>query len=188
MTRALVPLATGFEEIEAVTIIDVLRRAEVEVTVAGLTPGVLVGSRGIKIEPDVSLEGLAADGFDLIVLPGGLAAAEALMADERVLDLVRAHLAAGRTTAAICAAPMVLAAAGVEEGLEVTSHPSVRDRLGRATVKGAPRVIRSGNVITSQGPGTAMEFALALVAVLKGDEVQIALASAMVVSATAPGA
>jgi len=182
MKKVLVPLADGFEEIEAVTVIDVLRRAELEVVVAGLTEGVLVGSRGVRVEPDTTLDRVDPTGFDVVVLPGGLAGAEAMMADERVLDLVRAHRAAGRTTAAICAAPMVLAAAGVEEGLEVTSHPSVRARLGRASVRDAPRVVRSGDVLTSQGPGTAMEFALALVADLAGEDVKDALAAAMVVS------
>lgn len=182
MIRVLLPLATGFEEIEAVTVIDVLRRADLEVTVAGLTPGVLTGSRGIKVEPDTTLDQIDSSGFDVLVLPGGLGGAEAMMADERVLALVRAQRAAGRTTAAICAAPMVLAAAGVEEGLEVTSHPSVRDRLGRASVRATPRVVRSGDVVTSQGPGTAMEFALALVEDLRGSEVRDALADSMVVS------
>ena len=182
MKKVLVPLAAGFEEIEAVTVIDVLRRAELEVVVAGLTPGVLTGSRGVKVEPDTTLDQVDPAAFDVVVLPGGLGGTEAMMADERVLDLVRAHRAAGRTTAAICAAPMVLAAAGVEEGLEVTSHPSVRERLGRASVRDAPRVVRSGDVLTSQGPGTAMEFALALVADLVGEDVKDALAAAMVVS------
>ncbi len=181
MTRVLMPLADGFEEIEAVTVIDVLRRADIEVIVAGLAPGVRTGARGIRVEPDTDLGALGEQTFDLVVLPGGLGGTEAMMADERVLALVRAQRAAGRPLAAICAAPMVLAAAGVEEGLELTSHPSVRAELGRASVRDSPRVLHCGGVITSQGPGTAMEFALSLVEELVGLEVRQGLERAMVV-------
>jgi 4-methyl-5(b-hydroxyethyl)-thiazole monophosphate biosynthesis len=178
----LVPLASGFEEIEAVTIVDVLRRAGLDVTVAGLAGGVLEGSRGIRVQPDTTLDRVDARSFDAIVLPGGMGGATALAADERVLAALRAHHAAGRLTAAICAAPMVLARAGLVEGTRVTSHPSVRDRLAGATVCAEPRVLREGNVLTSQGPGTAMEFALALVRELVGDAKAEELARAMVVA------
>lgn len=180
MTRVLVPLAAGFEEIEAITVIDVLRRAEVEVVVAGLEAGVLNGSRGIKVEPDTTLDAVDTESFDMVVLPGGIGGTMAMIEDERVLDLLRTQLSAGRRAAAICAAPMVLAAAGVEEGLEVTSHPSVRERLGRASVRDT-RVVRSGSVMTSQGPGTSMEFALALVEDLCGALKRDELASGMCV-------
>ena len=105
-----------------------------------------------------------------------------LAEDERVLAIVRALHASSRPTAAICAAPLVLAAAGVEQGLELTSHPSVRGRLGAATVVDAPRVVKSGCVTTSQGPGTAIEFALSLVADLVGSEKAEELRSAMLVA------
>lgn len=182
MTRVLLVLAPGFEEIEAVTVIDVLRRADLEVVVAGLGEGSITGSRGVRIEPDTTLDQLDGGEFELLVLPGGLGGTEAMMGDGRVLELVRARRAAGQRTAAICAAPMVFAAAGVEEGLELTSHPSVRDRLGRARVRDAPGVVRCEEVVTSQGPGTAMEFALALVEDLCGPAARQALAEAMVVS------
>ncbi len=186
MTQVLLPLATGFEEIEAVTVIDVLRRAEIEVTVAGLIPGPLVGSRGIRLHPDTTLDEVDPNGFDLVVLPGGLGGTEAMMADPRLLDLLRAHRAAGRTIAAICAAPMVLVAAGLEEGVRVTSHPSVRGRLGRAAVAEedlqGPAVVEDSGFITSQGPGTAMEFALYLVEHLAGPQLRASLAAAMIVN------
>ena len=182
MTQSiLIPLAEGFEEIEAVTMIDVLRRAELDVTVAGLAPGSVTGSHGIVIEPDRLLADLDLDSFDVVCLPGGMGGTLQMMEDERLLECLRRSHAQGKTTAAICAAPMVLARAGIEAGHAMTSHPGVRDRLGAAEVRDAPRVVRSGSVLTSQGPGTAMEFALALVAEVVGQAVSDELAGAMVV-------
>jgi len=179
--RILVPLADGFEELEAVAIVDVLRRAELDVTVAGLSERP-TGRSGIPVEPDAQLGELDLDGFTMVVLPGGLGGTEALMADERILALIRRLHDEGRRTAAICAAPMVLAKAGVIEGVEVTAHPSVHGLLGGAIVHAAARVVRSGPIVTSQGPGTAIEFALALVEDLRGPEMAEALARAMCVA------
>ena len=182
--RVLVPLAAGFEEIEAVTVIDVLRRAELEVVVAGLEPGPVRGSHGIELVPDTELGAVDPAGVHVLVLPGGMPGTKHLQEDERVLELVRHLTEAGRPVGAICAAPLVLAAAGVEEGLELTSHPSVRGELGAAAVLDAPRVVQSGSVTTSQGVGSALEFALELVRQLRGARVAGELARAMVV----PGA
>jgi 4-methyl-5(b-hydroxyethyl)-thiazole monophosphate biosynthesis len=168
--RILVPLADGFEEIEAVTVIDVLRRADLEVTVAGLKPGSVRGSHGIVLTPDAELGALDLNQFTMIVLPGGMPGTRNLMADERVLALVRRLHAEGKRTAAICAAPLVLHAAGVIRGVAVTSHPSVQKELAGALVKDSPRVLQTGTVITSQGAGTALEFALALVGDLLGSK------------------
>jgi 4-methyl-5(b-hydroxyethyl)-thiazole monophosphate biosynthesis len=179
--RVLVPLATGFEEIEAVTIVDVLRRAGVEVVLAGITPGVLVGARGIAVRPDTTFDAVDVADFDVIVLPGGLAGTEGMMADERVLAAVRSMQADGRLVAAICAAPMVLERAGVVAGKRVTAHPSVHDKLGSAVVCAEARVLTDGRLVTSQGPGTAMEFALALVRELVGEAEARRIAGAMVV-------
>ena len=178
--RILVPLAEGFEEIEAVTIVDVLRRAELEVTVAGLVPGPVRGSHGIPVTPDAHLGDLDTLTFTMVVLPGG-PGTKNLAQDERVLAVVRRLAAEGQRTAAICAAPLVLHAAGVIEGVPVTSHPSVRGKLPGAIVRDRPRVVRSGPIVTSQGAGTAMEFALALVADLRGEARAAELAAAMVV-------
>jgi len=178
--RILVPLAEGFEEIEAVTIIDVLRRAGLDVTVAGLEPGPVTGSHGIPVTPDAHLGALDSGSFTMIVLPGGMPGTRRLAGDERVLALVRRLNAQGRRTAAICAAPLVLHAAGVLGGVPVTSHPSVHGELGGAIVRAEDRVVRSGAVTTSQGVGTALEFALALVADLCGGARAAELARAMV--------
>ncbi|MEM7310187.1 MAG: DJ-1 family glyoxalase III [Planctomycetota bacterium] len=183
--RVLVPLAEGFEEMEAVCIIDVLRRADIEVLVAGLEPGPVRGAHGITLGVDLALDEVDAESLDAVALPGGMPGTLGLMEDERVLALLRRLHAAGRPTAAICAAPMVLEAAGLVDGVEVTSHPAVRHRLGAAQVLAAPRVVRSGNVWTSQGPGTAIEFALALVEELCGPEPARELGEAMLVAVPA---
>lgn len=162
------PLAEGFEEIEAVTIIDVLRRAGVEVRVAGLAPGPVRGSHGITLATDCDLDEVEAASLRMLVLPGGMPGSRHLAQDARVLALVRALEASGRTVAAICAAPTVLAAAGVLAGRQATAYPSVQSQLAGAEVQAQARVVRSGPLVTSQGVGTALEFALELVAELAG--------------------
>jgi len=181
--RVLVPLAEGFEEIEAVAVVDVLRRAEVEVVVAGLTGKRVLGAHGIAVEADALLAEVDATTFDMLVLPGGMPGTTNLMADARVVAAVRELHARGRTTAALCAAPRVLAAAGVLAGREVTSHPSVRGMLAPAEVRASPRVIRSGTIVTSQGPGTAIEFALELVRELCGPARAEELSAGMIAGA-----
>ena len=185
--RILVPLATGFEEIEAVAIVDVLRRAELDVVMASLEPGPVEGAHGICVEPDAWIDEVDLDAVDAIVLPGGMPGTRALMENERVLGLVRRLADEGRITAAVCAAPLVLAAAGVVSGATITSHPAVREELseGDAEVVDTLRVVESGHLITSQGPGTSIEFALALVARLAGSEVVERLREAMLVHAPA---
>jgi len=162
MKRVLVPLAPGFEEIEAVTVIDLLRRADVEVVVAGVERGPIAGSRGVRLLPDASLDDVAGASFDLVVLPGGRGGTDRLIADSRVHALLRDQVRGGRLVAAICAAPEVLHRAGLLEGRQVTSHPSSRYR--------EDRVVRDGSIITSRAPGTAMEFAFTLVELLCGKE------------------
>jgi 4-methyl-5(b-hydroxyethyl)-thiazole monophosphate biosynthesis len=164
----LVPLAEGFEEIEAVTIIDVLRRAGLHVTVAGLRPGMVRGAHGITCATDCELDSVDARRVRMIVLPGGMPGTTHLQQDERVLALVRDLHGAGKTVAAICAAPMVLAQAGVLGRGPATCYPGFQDQLGGAAFSES-RVVKSGRVLTSRGAGTAMEFALAIVAELCGE-------------------
>jgi len=178
----LVPLAPGFEEIEAVAIIDVLRRAGVDVRVAGLNRGPVTGSHGITLNTDGPLDEVDSASLAMIVLPGGQPGSSHLRQDARVLELVRELEGSGRGVAAICAAPIVLAAAGVLEGRQATSHPSVRDQLSGAHIVDESRVVRAGRVVTSQGPGTALEFALELVRELCGPERARTLAQAMLVT------
>ncbi|MGV6826884.1 MAG: DJ-1 family glyoxalase III [bacterium] len=169
MSRVLVPIAEGCEELEAVTIIDLLRRAGIEVIVAGLRDGPVKASRGVVLVPDTTLDEVQDQEFDMIVLPGGLPGADHLDNDPRVHALLQKMAEAGKYTAAICAAPKVLANAGLLEGREATSYPGVIDAMGlQATRVLESPVVRDGSVITSRGPGTAMEFALTLIAELEG--------------------
>jgi 4-methyl-5(b-hydroxyethyl)-thiazole monophosphate biosynthesis len=180
MTRVLVPLAPGFEEIEAITIIDVLRRAGVTVDVAGTEPGPITGSHGITVTPDRPLAGADAEAYDLVALPGGMPGTLHLRQHPDVLRLLRELAARGRYTTAICAAPTVLAAAGLTEGRAVTSHPSVVGELSGTRYREDP-VVSDGSVITSRGVGTAIEFALALVETLVGRDAVHRLRAQMVV-------
>jgi 4-methyl-5(b-hydroxyethyl)-thiazole monophosphate biosynthesis len=169
MVKVLVPLADGCEEIEAVTIIDLLRRAGIEVVVAGLKPGIVTASRGVQMVPDVTLDVALQNDYDMVVLPGGMPGAANLKNDIRIIELLKKMAAAGQYTAAICAAPMVLAEAGLLEGRQATSYPGFLDALPGVTLSSAA-VVQDGKVLTSRGPGTAMDFALALIAVLTGTE------------------
>lgn len=185
--RVLVPLAEGFEEIEAVTIVDVLRRAGIEVVLASLADGagLVLGSHGIGLKADAALASQRALEFDAIVLPGGMPGSAKLVEDERVLRLLREAHTGGKRVAAICAAPTVLARAGLLEGVPATSYPAFQDKLAGAQVRPNERVVRAGRILTSQGVGSALEFALALVEQLVGAERAAELARAMVVAPAA---
>jgi 4-methyl-5(b-hydroxyethyl)-thiazole monophosphate biosynthesis len=180
MASVLVPLAQGCEELEAITVVDLLRRAGITVVTAGLDEQPVRASRGVVLIPDMTLNDVIGQEFDMIVLPGGEPGATNLSKDERVTVLLQQMAQAGKYTAAICAAPKVLAQGGLLEGRRVTSYPGV---LEPGSVSGlnfvnAPVVV-DGRVITSRGPGTAMDFALQLIEVLAGkqkrDEVETGL-------------
>lgn len=167
--RVLIPLADGVEELEAVTLIDVLRRGGIDVVSAAIGDNRTVqGSRGVKLLADAMWPDLELDTFEAIVLPGGGKGTENLAADSRVIETVQAFDQAGKFVTAICAAPTVLAAAGILHGRRATCYPTCAQALGRA-YDNAP-VIADGNVITSQGPGTAMLFALVLIRHFVGTE------------------
>lgn len=176
MKRVLVPLAEGFEELEAVTIIDILRRGGIEVVVASLGASPVTGSHGIRIAADTPLAALVEQEFDMVALPGGMPGADHLKKDPLVTDLVRRMHEKGRPVAAICAAPMVLAAAGVLDGRRATSYPGFLADAGKAEVVG-DAVVVDGGVITSRGPGTALDFALTLVEELAGPTVRQSIES-----------
>jgi 4-methyl-5(b-hydroxyethyl)-thiazole monophosphate biosynthesis len=180
MPVVLVPLAQGCEELEAVTITDLLTRAGIKVITAGLDNQVVIASRGMKLVPDYHLDEVLATDFDMIVLPGGLPGADHLNQDPRIQALVKKLASENKYTAAICAAPRVLATAGILDGKQATSFPGALDQFpvnNLAYQQSA--VVVDGKVITSRGPGTAMEFALTLIELLLGkakrDEVEAAL-------------
>lgn len=181
MPRVLVPLADGFEEIEAVTIIDVLRRAGIEVVAAGLKAGPVTGSHGIRLDTDCSLDEAVEDNFDLIALPGGLPGADHLRDDPRIIRLLKAMLAAGKGVSAICAAPQVLATAGLLQGRRATSYPGFLD-AAQLQQYSEEAVVIDGQLITSRGPGTALPFALTLVETLVGKDKRAELEQRMLVA------
>lgn len=181
MPRVLVPLAQGCEELEAVTIVDLLRRAGIEVVTAGLAPGIVKASRGTQLVPDTTLDAALQEDFDMVVLPGGMPGAQHLRDDARIMALLQKMAAAGRYTAAICAAPTVLAAAGLLSGKTATGYPGFLEKMQLSDVAlSTDAVVHDGRVITSRGPGTAMDFALSLVEVLSGPEVRRQIEAALV--------
>lgn len=170
MSSVLIPLAEGCEELEAVTVIDLLRRAGIQVVVAGLAAGPVHCSRGTMIVPDVALDEVLTQPFDMIVLPGGMPGAEYLKNDRRIIHLLQQMATACKYVAAICAAPMALHAAGLLENRTATSFPGVLDALEGTHTYSTNSVVIGGNIITSRGPGTAMDFALALIELLCSTE------------------
>lgn len=162
MVRVLVLLAEGVEEMEAVITIDVLRRCGIEVVAASTgTTCEVTASRGVRLIADALLDNTPATDFDGLVLPGGAGGSRRLANNPHVLELVRTYVQQGKRVAAVCAAPTVLQAAGVLNNKRFTCHPGVRDQFAGAVADSA-RVVTDGLFITSQGPGTSMEFALAI--------------------------
>jgi len=186
MKKVVVPLADGVEEMEAVIIIDVLRRAGWEVTGAAVkrdcAPAQLVvkGSRGVKILADTSWYLIEQDVFDILVLPGGSEGTQRLMSESSVLDAIRKFVQQGKIVGAICAAPLVLQEAGVLSGRRATCHPSLWHKLSSAVLN-KDRVVADGKILTSQGPGTAMEFALEIIKLVEGQKRFEAVAVPMVI-------
>lgn len=180
MTRVLVPLAEGFEDLEAITIADLLRRAQIEVVTAGLKPGPVRGSRGTLVIPDTDLDQALQEQFDMMVLPGGQPGATNLQMDKRIRARLQEMAADNRLTAAICAAPAVLAAAGLLDGRKATSFPGAIDPEKYPNVHlGTEPVVRDGNIITSRGPGTAIDFSLSLIEILSDRKTRDAVESAL---------
>jgi 4-methyl-5(b-hydroxyethyl)-thiazole monophosphate biosynthesis len=172
MTCVVVPIADGSEEMEAVIIIDVLRRAGIVVRVAGLTGEPIVASRNVRLIPDCSIAEVTADACDAVVLPGGNAGTEALAGDERVIELLKAVSRQGKLVAAICAAPKILLKAGLLDQKRVTSYPGALDPQHSGYEYCEDLVVKDGQVVTSRGPGTALDFSLFLVECLEGVSVR----------------
>jgi 4-methyl-5(b-hydroxyethyl)-thiazole monophosphate biosynthesis len=181
MASVLIPLAPGCEELEAITLIDLLRRAQIDVVSAGLTTGPVTCSRGCVIVPDKTLDDALKRDYDMIVLPGGQPGATNLEKDPRIIKLLQTMAQAQKYTAAICAAPKVLAVAGLLKGKRVTAYPGTLENASQTDlhIEQHRGVVTDGKVLTSRGPGTAMDFALELINVLVGqkkrDEVEAGL-------------
>ncbi|MFN7064735.1 MAG: DJ-1 family glyoxalase III [Aquificaceae bacterium] len=181
MAKVAVLLAEGFEEVEVVAPIDVLRRAGVEVFIAGLTKEPVASARNIKIVPDTTIDRLNPEELDMVILPGGAGGVERLKSDPRVERLVKAMQEKKKLIGAICAAPTALAKFGVLQGKRATVYPSLVEEIKPAQFVDQP-VVEDENIVTSQGPGTALEFGLRLAQRLVGKETTKEVARRMLVS------
>ncbi len=163
-------LAHGFEEIEALTVVDLLRRADIQIkTVSIMGEKMVYGAHGIGIEADILFGAADFKNCAMMVFPGGMPGTTNLCNHKELIEEVKQFYASGKPLAAICAAPMVLAKAGLFDGHEATIYPGMEEELVGA-VPTAGNVVKSGQLITSKGPGTAMDFALALITELEGEE------------------
>jgi len=185
MRKVVVPMTDGCEEIETTSIVDTLRRAGWEVVAAGFRSGEVVASRQMRLVPDCMWQEVDFARVDLIAIPGGAVGTENLRRQEPLLERLREFAGQGRWLAAICAGPLVLQEAGVLKGRKVTSHPAVRGEIREAEWVDAP-VVADDRLVTSQGPGTALSFALALIALLESEEVADRIAGEMLVQRSRP--
>ena len=173
MAAVVLPLAKGFEELEAVALIDVMRHGGIEVRIAYIDDSlghgkVVIGANGIGIKADTALKNVISEDFDMMVLPGGWDGTYALAEHQRVIDLVK-EFKASKIIGAMCAAPFVLKKAGVL-GSDYTCYPGAKDEIDHPGYRDDKKVVTDGNVMTSQGPGTAVCFGLAIVERLVGKE------------------
>jgi len=176
--KAIVILAEGFEEIEAAASIDILRRADIDVTVAGLNDVRVKGSHGLTVVADKKIDEAGLE-FDACVLPGGMPGATNLASSEKVKTLIRTMNQKGKIIAAICASPaVVLAPAGVLKNKSATCYPGMQSNFGKDTIYKEDNVVVDGNIITSRAPATALLFALAIVEQLAGREIRDKLSKA----------
>lgn len=170
-------LATGFEEIEALTVVDILRRGEVDVKMVSVTGEIMVtGVHDVSVKADILFEQADYGECEMIILPGGMPGAENLGKHGGLAKQIQSFAEGGKTLAAICAAPMVFGALGILDGKDATCYPGMESHLKNAVIKEGSVVI-DGNIITSRGPATAMPFALKLIEQLRGKAVSDQLAA-----------
>ena len=168
MTRVLIPVANGSEEMETVILVDVFRRAGWEVVLAGIQgDGPITASRGVKLIPDAQWEKLDLSTFDMLVLPGGLDGTNALCSNDGVQEALRIFNIEELWVGAICAAPLALHKAGVLKKRAFTCYPGTEEKMKRTDRSDEPVVV-DGHIVTSQGPGTAIPFALKLIELIDG--------------------
>ncbi|HOW58310.1 MAG TPA: DJ-1/PfpI family protein [Candidatus Omnitrophota bacterium] len=180
---AIVILAEGFEEVEALAPVDVLRRAGVRVMIAGLTDKIVTSSRGIKVQTDILFKD-SQELPDALILHGGVPGAENLSQSPDLADFIKKMNKAGKIVAAICAAPaVVLAPTGILDGKTATCYPGCESNFSKATVHSKDRVVADGPIITSQGPGTALEFSLEIVRQLVSEDMARNLREKMLIKA-----
>lgn len=180
MKKTAILFAEGYEEVEALTVVDLLRRAKIGCDIVAVKEvDEVTGSHGISVRADRRFSQLTPEEYDGLILPGGLRGVNNLAADERVIDMLRRFHEAGKLTAAICAGPTVLARAGLLEGRKACCYPGMEDQLTGA-VASTEAVVEDGSIITSRGLGTAIPFALALVVYFCGERQAQTLAKSIV--------
>ncbi|KAJ2819343.1 hypothetical protein GGI24_004816 [Coemansia furcata] len=189
--RAIVFIANGTEEMEAVITVDVLRRAGIQVLVLAaveISNGPVVCSRGVKLVPDAYLgdDSVKITTYDAVVIPGGVEGSATLSENPQVRSILADFYAQKKLVAAICAGTLAIKAAGIQtkvsQPLRLTSHPSVKDQLEHDFLYREERVVVDGNLVTSRGPGTTFEFALMLVSLLAGDDKRTEVAAPMMLA------
>ncbi len=163
-------LGTGFEETEAITPLDLLRRAGVDILTVGINGKTVYGGHGIGIEADITLEQMDLTNLDMIILPGGLGGVTSIRASKAALDAISFAAQNGKFVAAICAGPTVLADLGITDGKTCTCYPGCESQMGNAKMVADQAAVRDGNVITGASAGCAVAFGLQLVAALKGQD------------------
>ena len=174
-------LGTGFEEMEAIAPIDLLRRAGIEVKTVGVTGKTVYGSHGIGVEADILPEDMELDAMEMIVLPGGLGGVASARASKPALDALRYGWEQGRFVAAICAGPTVLADLGITDGRNATCYPGCEGQMGSANMQPGAAAVRDGKLITGTSAGCAIPFALELIRALRGEEKAQAIAQQIVI-------
>ena len=180
MTRVLIPIADGSEEMETVILADIFRRAGWDVTLAGIQgEGPITASRGVQLVPDALWEELDLLSYDLLVLPGGLGGTEALCDNDGVQETLRIFDIEELWIGALCAAPLALHTAGILENRAFTCYPGTEEKMGREDRSDEP-IVRDGHIVTSQGPGTAIPFALKLVDLIDGANAAEQIASSII--------
>ncbi len=181
MKQVAILLATGFEEIEAVMIIDVLRRADINVSIVSLQDEYVIGAHGIVIKADAVLSGELVDSLanlDGVLLPGGMPGAKHLKENELVIELLRRVNNRGNLVGAICAAPIVLEESGIIADRQITVYPGFEEQMASAQHVDASVVV-DGNIITGKGPWYAAEFSLQIIEYLVGDKISASVAKGM---------
>jgi 4-methyl-5(b-hydroxyethyl)-thiazole monophosphate biosynthesis len=167
MKKVLIPLADGFEEIEALTVADVLRRGDLEVVLVGLPGSIVKGRSNIKVISDKKIEDVNPKDFDAVVLPGGSPGYINLGRSQKILDMLVDFNDREKLIAAICASPCILSKLGILDNRKATIYPGMEREIPKPR---SGKVVVDGHVITSEGPGTAIEFALEIVKTLLGKE------------------
>lgn len=170
MKSVAVLLAEGFEEIEALAVVDILRRAQIKCDICSLNKGLVTGSHLITVKSDCSLEDIDIDSYNAIVLPGGMPGSKNLKENKKVIEFVKKFKKEGKIIGAICAAPIVLKEAEVIKDINITSYPSFKEELDNGCYKDE-LVVYHNNIITGRGPGASLHFGLKLVEILQGEDI-----------------